>query len=163
MFFSEKKLAKCRKNNVAGDLHGMQTDRVFWVCLSKYHKIHVFRRPLRGPRVKKRRPQMAPEALWPRWCQMVPDGVRRSRVCESDLKYCKTRTTVNGGFVVRWSLSSTPLTTRQNYRKNAYRSIFATVLPGLDPIGFVESDVKSRKTRALRARGFVFCLCVCLF
>ncbi len=86
VFHWKQNLVKCRKNNVAGDLHGMQTDRVFWVCLSKYHKIHVFRRPLRGPRVKKRWPQMAPEALWPRWCQMVPDGARRSRVCEKWLK-----------------------------------------------------------------------------
>ena len=95
-----------------------------------------------------------------KWSQMVPDGLG---FVKSDLMYCKTRTTVNGGFVVRWSLSSTPLTTRQNYRKNAYRSIFATVLSGLDPIGFVESCIPYCKNHTLRARGFVFCLCVCLF
>ena len=77
----------------------------------------------------------------PKWPQMAPDG---PGFVESRLKYRKTRTAVNGGFVVRWILLSTPLTTRLIFVKNAYRSIFATVLPGLDPIGFVESGPKSR-------------------
>ena len=79
--------------------------------------------------------------------QEQPEG------CSS--KYRKTRTFYHGGLIVRWFLLSEGLC------KSLVFSIFATVLPGLDPIGFVESDVKSRKTRALRG-GRVCVLPVCL-
>ena len=42
-------------------------------------------------------------------------------------------------------------------------STVAAVLPGLGPIGFVESGLKSRKTRTLGDGGFVVCVCVCFF
>ena len=86
---------------------------------------------------------------------MAPDGSRRSGVCGKWLKVSQNT------YVGEWRVCSSLEFIFHPFFKNAYRSIFATVLPGLDPIGFVESDVKSRKTRALRG-GRVCILPVCL-